>query len=142
MSFLEDHEPRENRYAVKIPQQVLDDMNQRRGAWYESPAEIAVGLDWGRRKALLMRWVRHTMNARLSQREQQCIELHYLAGLTHRQAGQATGTAASSVCRAIHRGLRKLRSAAAEDPAWRQWWRRRSIAPKPIPESRKSDQTW
>lgn len=132
----EDHEPRENRGVVRIPQFVFDELSDREGAWYETPEEIAVGLDWGRRKALLMRWVRRHMARRLTLRERRCIELYYLFGLNHRQVGDATGTAGSSAFRAIARGLRKLRLAAEEDPTWRKWWRPRRTAPLPNPGRR------
>ncbi len=133
-----DREPRENRNAVKIPQAMIDELSRRQGAWYETQEEIAAGLDWGRRRALLMRWVRRHMAGRLTLRERRCIELHYLFGLNHRQVGAATGTAGSSACRAIQRGLRKLRLAADEDATWRRWWRPRRVAPPPSPERRKA----
>ncbi len=137
MYLEEDREPRENRSAVRIPQFVFDELSHREGAWYETPDEVAAGLDWGRRRALLMRWVRRHMARRLTQRERRCIELYYLFGLNHRQVGAATGTAGSSACRAIARGLRKLRLAAEEDPTWRRWWRPRRTAPLPSPGRRR-----
>jgi DNA-directed RNA polymerase specialized sigma24 family protein len=38
----------------------------------------------------------------------------FFEGLSYREAGAATGTNASSVCRAIQRSMRKLRQAAKE----------------------------
>ncbi len=85
------------------------------GAWYESKEEIADKLAWGRRKAVLLRWVRLQMGRRLTARERHCIELVYFRGLSFRQAGAATGTRESSVHRATRRAIRKLRAAANEE---------------------------
>jgi len=84
----------------------------RRGMWYESPDEIEAGLEWGRRKARLLRWVRRQMRRRLTSREWKCIHLYFFRGMNYIEVGDATGTNAASAHRAVARSLRKLRVAA------------------------------
>ena len=55
------------------------------------------------------------MQTHLTQRERECIELHYFRGLCYRAIGKLTRTNASSACRAAARGVRKLREAAQAD---------------------------
>lgn len=85
-----------------------------RAAWHETPEEVEAGLAWGREKARLLHWVEKEMGGRLTARERRCIEMCFFEGLSYREAGAATGTNASSVCRAIQRSMRKLRQAAKE----------------------------
>lgn len=87
-----------------------------RAFWYETPEEIEAGLEWGRQKAVLLRWVRRQMGRCLTLRERRCVELYFFRGLTLREAGAATGTNASSVLRALRRSLRKLRRTAKTCP--------------------------
>ncbi|HRI86951.1 MAG TPA: sigma-70 family RNA polymerase sigma factor [Candidatus Hydrogenedentes bacterium] len=91
---------------------VIDKRHRSEGAWYETPEEIEAGLRWGAEKAELLRWVRRVMGRRLTKRERRCIELYFFKGMTMREAGEATKTNASSVQRAINRGLKKLRAAS------------------------------
>jgi len=58
------------------------------------------------------------MQLRLTRREAECIDLYFFKGMTYEQAGRATETEASSVWRAVQRGLRKLRLARDEDDSW------------------------
>jgi RNA polymerase sigma factor (sigma-70 family) len=92
------------------------------GLWFESEEEARRSREWARRKSALLRWVRAQMALRLSDRERQCIEMYFFMGYSYRRIGEITGTNASSVFRAVARGLRRLRTAAAEDAAWRAYW--------------------
>ena len=87
-------------------------LNIKRGMWYESPEEVAKGLEWGRRKAVLLRWVRRQMGRRLTARERNCLELYFFCGMTLLEVGEATRTSKAAACRAVARSLRKLRAAA------------------------------
>lgn len=116
---------RAERLARQYPPQFYDDIPASRGAWYESETERAAALRWSRRKAKLLRWVRREMDRRLTPRERCCIELHYFAGLSYRSIGVVTKTNHSSVCRAVARGLDRLRAAAREDEALQAVLRRR-----------------
>ena len=98
---------------------LADTLGEDRGAWYETETDIRKGLAEGRRKAFLLRWVRARMEMDLTRRERECMQLHYFAGLTYERIGYVTGTSKSAVCRAIQRGLRRLRAAAQEDVSWR-----------------------
>ena len=114
---------RAERLAVQVPVGMLMRFEEERGAWHESPAEVRAALAWGSDKAILMAWVRARMESLLTERERQCIRLHYFEGLHYREAGRRTGTNASSVYRAVARGIRKLRIAAADDPVRAVWER-------------------
>lgn len=92
------------------------------GLWFETEEEARRSREWARRKAVLLRWVRAQMALRLSDRERQCIELYFFMGYSYRRIGEITGTNGSSVFRAVARGLRRLRAAAAEDASWRAQW--------------------
>ncbi len=106
---------RASRFAVSIDPRWLERVENSRGAWYETSEEIESGLAWGHKKAALLRWVRRQMGRRLTRRERRCIELYYFRGKTFREAGSITKTNASSVHRAVARGVRKLRMAAQEE---------------------------
>lgn len=102
---------------VDMPTLIVDSDLLRRlstsqSLWFEAPEEIEDGLEWGRRKAELLRWVRRTMGRKLTQREWRCIELHFFKDLTYGEVGLLLGTSTSSVHRAVHRALSKLREAA------------------------------
>lgn len=103
---------RASRLAVQVSPGALKHIPECRGAWYESEEEIEEGLRRGAEKAKLLRWIRQAMGRRLTLREQRCVELYFFEGMTLREVGEATGTDPSSVCRAVHRSLRKLRHAA------------------------------
>lgn len=112
---------RENRYAVSFRPNLFDGFRNDQGAWHESPKQIRRGLQWGTRKRKLLAWVDATMEERLTARERECIRLYYYHDLTYRQIGVATETNASSAYRAVVRGIRKLREAAAADDRWRSY---------------------
>jgi len=118
----EDLEPLERRTqsgrrAVSFSPASLAHLNRDRSAWYETPEEIEAGLEWGRRKAELLRWVRRQMGRRLTLRERRCIELYFFRDKNYREVAKATGTGPSSAYRATARAIRKLRRAAATDKA-------------------------
>ncbi len=111
----ENRTTRAGRMARQYPLQFYYDVPERRGAWHETPVEIEAALRWGRRKARLLRWVRREMGRRLTPRERHCIEMYFFAAMSYEQIGRATGTHRSSACRAVERGLNRLRAAALED---------------------------
>jgi DNA-directed RNA polymerase specialized sigma24 family protein len=84
--------------------------------WYEDEEAIRHGLEWGRKKVRLLRWVESQMMLQLTLTERRCIELYYFKGLNYRQCGQLLGVNASSVYRAVQRGIRKLKIAARKRP--------------------------
>ncbi|MBP8128867.1 MAG: sigma-70 family RNA polymerase sigma factor [Candidatus Hydrogenedentes bacterium] len=102
------------RYLAFMNPEAFKEMPAERGLWHEAAAEVRAGLRWGRRKAELLEWVRRHMALLLTTRERECIELHYFQGRTYMVIAALTGTSASSSCRAVLRGIRKLRQAAIE----------------------------
>jgi len=120
---MEEKRSRAIRFEVLVSPKILGRTDASRAAWHETPEDVAAGLEWGREKARLLRWVRKQMRGRLTKRERRCVELYFFENLTYREAGERTGTNASSVFRAVRRGLRKLGRAASADgprPARRQ----------------------
>jgi len=109
------------RRSVRLSSAAFDEFQSTEGMWYESEAEVTAALCRGQRKAGLLRWVRRTMAARLTKREQVCIHLYYFEGRGYSAIAGATGTHKSSVWRAIQRGLRKLRTAKEEDRSWERF---------------------
>ncbi|HNR29639.1 MAG TPA: sigma factor-like helix-turn-helix DNA-binding protein [Candidatus Hydrogenedentes bacterium] len=103
------------RYIAFLSPDAFDETPAAHGLWHEAPEAVRAGLRWGRRKSELLRWVRQRMNDRLTAREQQCIELHYFHDKTFMAIAAITRTSASSSCRAVWRGIRKLRQAAVEE---------------------------
>jgi DNA-directed RNA polymerase specialized sigma24 family protein len=94
-------------------------MPESRGMWHEDAPAIRRALRWGRRKERLLRWVRVQMVLVLTRRERECLELYFFRSLSLRQIGLLTHTNASSVHRAVHRAIRKLRQATHDDTTWR-----------------------
>ena len=84
--------------------------------WYEDEEAIRRGLEWGRKKARMLRWVESQLVLRLTPIERRCIELYYFQALNYREAALVLEVNASSVYRAVQRGIRKLREAARERP--------------------------
>ncbi len=105
---------RPQRHEVLLPPDSLRHFASEDHPWHETPEQVAEGIALGRDRARLLRWVRKVLGQRLTERERRCIELCYFQGMSHREAAAATGTNASSVCRAVRRGLRRLKAAAAE----------------------------
>ncbi len=112
---------RESRYAITLSPDKLENFDRRRSAWFETPEQVRRAQRWGARKKKLLAWVQVQMEARLTVRERHCIALYYFEDLTYRQIGERTETNASSAYRAVVRGLRKLRQAAAEDESWKKY---------------------
>jgi RNA polymerase sigma factor (sigma-70 family) len=100
------------RDGISVNPQYLDHFGTSKAIWHETPEEIEAGLAWGQEKERLLRHLRKEMRRRLTKRERRCVELYFFRGLTYSEAGKATKTNPSSVHRAVHRGLRKLRCAA------------------------------
>jgi len=116
----DDFEPGEKRTqsrrrAVAFSPASLAQLDRAVSAWYETPEEIAVGLEWGQRKAELLDWVRKQMRRKLTRRERRCVELYFFRGKNYREVATRTGTTPSSAHRAIARALRKLRWAVEQD---------------------------
>ena len=84
--------------------------------WHEDEEAIRRGLEWGRKKARMLRWVESQMVLRLSPIERRCIELYYFEALNYREAASVLEVNPSSVYRAVRRGIRKLREAARDRP--------------------------
>jgi len=103
---------RASRFAASMDPTLLDKANQTQGCWYETQEEIEQGLEWGRRKAELLKWVRRQMGRRLTTRERRCVELYFFKGMTYREVGKAMGTNGT-----VRRSVRKLRNAAKKQPA-------------------------
>jgi DNA-directed RNA polymerase specialized sigma24 family protein len=102
------------RYLVNTNPHTLSALPAHRQLWAESLDEVNAGLAWGAQKRILLRWVRETMMARCTQREQQCIIGHFFEGMTYEAIAQRTGTSRSSCCHAAKRGIKRLRAAAEE----------------------------
>lgn len=93
---------------------IYEQLTSAKTPWYESKAQIQEGLKWGERKARKLVWVRAQMLLWLSPVERRAIELYYFEDLNYRQAATVMGLNASSVYRAVRRGIGKLRQAAID----------------------------
>lgn len=95
---------------------ILAGLTMAQTPWSEDEDAIRRGLEWGRKKARMLKWVESQMLLRLSPIERRCIELYYFEALNYREAAQVLDVNASSVYRAVRRGIRKLREAARSRP--------------------------
>lgn len=95
---------------------VLQQLTLAQTPWHEDEEAIRRGLEWGRKKARMLRWVESQMVLRLSLTERRCIELYYFKGLNYRECAMVLGVNASSVYRGVQRGIRKLKEAASNRP--------------------------
>ena len=111
-----DIDKRHRRLELYFSEKDLSRFPKALGLWYETPAEVQAGLNWGREKARLLRWVRRQARNKLTPREWRCIELCCLEGLSCREAGLKCGANKSTVNRAFRRAIYKLRAAAIEEP--------------------------
>lgn len=111
---------RAQRLAYPVSPHIIAVLRESRNVWFENNDEIEAGLDWGARKAALLRWVRLQMGRRLTKAERRCVELHYFAALNYSETAKKIGVRPCTVSRAIRRSLQKLRQAAKEDPSWRK----------------------
>ena len=114
-------------HVVTIEPGYFASIGEKSSPWHEDEQTIEEGLEWGRQKARLLRWVRRQAGRRLTARERQCLEMHFFEGITFAEMGARTGTNASSAYRAVRRSLRKLRE-AARSARFRDW-------PFALPES-------
>jgi len=103
---------RAERFMITMSPEFFRMANIRRGMWHETEEEIEAGLEWGQRKAELLRWVRRQMGRRLTTIECQCITLYFFRGMTFPEVAQAMGMSLISTHRAVSRSLRKLRVTA------------------------------
>ena len=106
---------RASRCAITMSPEVMRMFRHDQAAWHESEEDVAAGLEWGRQKAALLRWMRRQIGRRLTARERRFIELYFFEGLSFREAADRERTAVSHVHRTVQRGLRKLRTAAGEE---------------------------
>lgn len=107
------------RFSIAVAPDRLARVQASRAAWFETQEEVEKGLEWGKRKAELIRWTRRQMGRKLTQRERRCIELYYFRAMTLEEVGREIGKSASTACRTIQQSIKKLRNAAEEDPSWR-----------------------
>jgi RNA polymerase sigma factor (sigma-70 family) len=76
--------------------------------WHETPEEVEEGLEWGRKKAELLQWVKRKMGRRLTKEERRCMELYYFRGLTYLEVAKATGVSVATAHRTVARSIKKL----------------------------------
>lgn len=102
------------RLGINTNPRILDSLNEDRNPWHETTEDTfdAFRRTWVHRRKL--QWVRAQMRICLSKVEQRSIALYYLHGLNYRQAASVLGVQPSTTFRAVKRGIRKLRIAAAE----------------------------
>jgi DNA-directed RNA polymerase specialized sigma24 family protein len=105
-----------DRFRVTFDPEILDGYTNDYSPWHESKAEIEAGLAWGKEKARLLKWVRSQMRRHLTITQQQCIELHYFKDLSYTEVSKRTGISRTSVCRAVQRGVHRLRALVRTDP--------------------------
>ena len=111
---------RAHRFRIAFDPLGLDLFDESRAAWFETRNEIRQGIGDGRRKAVLLAWVRMQMALVLTPRERECLELYFFqGGHTYEDIGRITNTHSSSCCRAVHRAVDKLRQAKDHDDTWR-----------------------
>ncbi|HPO15822.1 MAG TPA: sigma factor-like helix-turn-helix DNA-binding protein [Candidatus Hydrogenedentes bacterium] len=111
---------RENRNSVRLMPDKLEDYQQSDAMWYETPEERKAGLEWGRRKQVLLRWVRRQMRRRLRLRERRFLEMRYFDALTFKEIGQEGQIDPSHAWKIVKRSIAKLQKAAWEDKAWKK----------------------
>ncbi len=109
---------RENRNSVRLMPDKLKDYQQSDAMWYETPEERKAGLEWGRRKQVLLRWVRRQMRRRLTLRERRFVEMRYFDALTFKEIGEKGQIDPSHAWKIVQRSLAKLRQATVEDKTW------------------------
>ena len=101
--------------CVVLSPQAMEHFANEDNLWHETPEEIVAGLEWGRGKGPLLRYLRRLMQRKLTRHQRRCVELYFFRGLNYRQAAARTGTHPSSVHRAVQRSLRRLRQAIEEE---------------------------
>ena len=111
---------RENRNSITIEPAKLDKFVEAHRMWHETPEEIRAGLEWGRRKQALLRWVRRQMGRRLTLKERRGIELRFFHNLTFAEMGDEMQLDAVNAWRMVQASVKKLQKAAQEDNSWRE----------------------
>lgn len=106
----------EDRFKVSCGPEIMEGFANEDSFWSEDEAATDAGLAWGEEKVRLLKWVRKQMRRRLTPRQRRCIELYYFKDLTYLEVGHKTGCSASSACRSVRRGIRRLRAAVQTDP--------------------------
>lgn len=104
------------RLGFAAPPAMLRRLSTAHTPWFETIEDIRAGLEYGRKNARLLEWVRSQMRLRLSRVERRCIELYFFDGLNYRQCADALEVNVTSVYRGVQRALRKLRKAAKDFP--------------------------
>lgn len=119
---MEKKTTRSERMALSYFPAYFNGVSIERGMWYETEEDQQHMLDWGRRKAILLHWVRSQMILVLTERQQQVIEHIYFKGLSHKESGDLLGVSASTSCRDGQKAIKRLREAAQEDRSWEATW--------------------
>lgn len=98
----------------------FNSLTEDRSAWYESPREVREGLRRGRRKEILLSWVRREIDRRLTPCQKRYVALYYFRGMSYAAIAAVFDVPPSSVCRVVRRALDRLIDAAnrldGEDP--------------------------
>lgn len=100
------------RHEVIVSPEYFARLGEEASPWFENEEEIEAGLEWGRKKARLLRWVRLQAGRRLTPRERYCVEQYFFQGLSLSTIAAATGSHPSCVHRALRRSIRRLQEAA------------------------------
>ncbi len=117
---------RQRGFGLRLHPAQLDEARAEGQWWHETDAEMAAGLFWGARRAVLLDWVRRRMRTRLDEAARRCVERYYFEGMSCRAVAARTGMSRSAVHRALRRGVRLLRAAAeAEGVTWERGGRPR-----------------
>ncbi len=111
---------RENRNSVTLEPAKLERYIAENRMWYETPEEIRAGLEWGRRKQSLLRWVRRQMGRRLTLKERRSIELRFFHNLTFAEMGDEMQLDAVTAWRVVQASIKKLQKAARMDNSWQE----------------------
>lgn len=115
---MEKDNTRAQRFARSFDPLLMDQFQRERGAWHETPDEVRRGMARGRRDRARLAWVRSVMPTVLTPCEQRYVILYYFEHKTFAEVGVLCGTNASSACRGVQRGIRKLKQAKEADPLW------------------------
>jgi len=105
-----------DRFAITMGPGRLGTFEESAGAWHETPTQVEQGLEWGRKKAIVLVRIRQLMHNALTPHQFRYLELYYFRGLSHRQIGILMGVNASTACRTVRRAVKRLKKAIAECP--------------------------
>lgn len=90
----------------------LEGISLTRTHWFEDLETKCTGFRLTQERRRKLQWVRSQMRLVLSEVEQRCITLYYFEGLNYREAAGKMDLQPSTVHRAVHRAIKKLRKAA------------------------------